>query len=460
MSEELFPLENLFHPLDEPVENVDLIRSRISDIPRNPLSHSQLNQLMHLSHQAGMTEGFFRFYFLTQPNGHPFVVSKAPFDIEAHEISSVEQLRWGLERFALDAAFFFGDFTNAYRKLRDMRFDEIMEYFDDWHRDADSLSVRGPVMPLQSIDLGDRHLVAEAACKTLDAGALETLKGRLLETFNMRPTRPVSIRDLVRDIEGTEDGKEPDGAVALVMSDHLDDQVSDAATLEATASSVAARWRSTYEKALANTSSYLSLCPELDVYVATSMRKAEDFRETGRVCEEIFGSELLRDLHLRWFNPTVSACSGHEDKGLVECLMVALAQAVLYFAGTGATWGKDAEAAMALSRGIPVITLCPDTEAGHRTANTFREVHPLSRLTDVRFGVAVGAIVTTDHTQVPLLLRRLFSSTMEYRLERRPSGGFIVKDVLSGSAVRTVTADRMIRETFWNYYGKNYATLQ
>jgi hypothetical protein len=273
--------------------------------------------------------------------------------------------------------------------------------------------------------------------------------------------RQVAIEELVRAIEGPADrSKELDGPVALVMSGYLERQVSNAEGVDSVVDEVKERWQTVYAKALTNTSNYLSLCPELDVYVATSMRAAEDFRETGRVCEAIFDSDELRDLHLRWFNPTMSACQGHEDKGLVECLMVALAQAVIYFAGTRATWGKDAEAAMALSRGIPVIVLCPDTPIGRETARVFREVHPLSRLTDVRLGVAVGAIVTTEEAQVPLILKRLFSSSMEYKLERREGGGFIVREALTQSVVRTVTADRMIRETFWNYYGKNYAALQ
>ena len=267
------------------------------------------------------------------------------------------------------------------------------------------------------------------------------------------------MRALIRKAENTADDKEPDGPAALAMHAYLDEVISSAEELRKFLSDARAKWEATYALALENTNSYLSLCPELDVYVATSMRTAADFRETGEVAERIFASPALTPLHLRWFDPTRSACSGHEDKGLVECLMVALAQAVLYFAGTKSSWGKDAEAAMALSRGTPVVILCPDTEEGNATARMFRDIHPLSRLTDVRFGVAVGAMVTTDERQVPEILRRLFSGEMEYRLERRDSGGFVVREVLSGSAVRTVTADRMIRETFWNYYSRNYAAL-
>lgn len=459
--DDLFPIENLFHPLDPPVEDKsDLIRERIASIATDPLSHSQLNQLMHLSHQAGMTEGFFAYYFLTRPETHPFLVPEPPHVLSDEKIISEAQLRWGLERFALDAAFFFGDFTNAYRTLRDLSFDEIVGRFHDWKKDADSLRVRGPVMQMQDIAIEDRHLISEEACKTMEASGIDAVSSQLEAALASVTELPVTIEALVR-IAGKVPADQPlSTSLALVLHDSFQERVSSSDDIARLVDALRTRWQEVHEKALLNTDHYLSLCPELDVYVATSMRAPQDFRETGEVCERIFNATELEGLYLRWFDPTKSACRGHEDKGLVECLMVALAQAVLYFAGTRATWGKDAEAAMALSRGTPVIILCPDTPEGRATARTFRDVHPLSRLTDVRFGVAVGAIVTTDESQVPILLRRLFSGEMEYRLERRDNRGFVVREVLTDSAVRTVTADRMIRETFWNYYSKNYAALQ
>jgi hypothetical protein len=40
----------------------------------------------------------------------------------------------------------------------------------------------------------------------------------------------------------------------------------------------------------------------------------------------------LPTLNLRYFDPTLSAAEGHEDKGLIECLMVKCAKAVVYCA--------------------------------------------------------------------------------------------------------------------------------
>ena len=42
----------------------------------------------------------------------------------------------------------------------------------------------------------------------------------------------------------------------------------------------------------------------------------------------------------------MSAARGHEDKGLIECLMVKCAKVLIYTEGEKESYGKDAEAAM------------------------------------------------------------------------------------------------------------------
>jgi hypothetical protein len=98
---------------------------------------------------------------------------------------------------------------------------------------------------------------------------------------------------------------------------------------------------------------------ELDVYVATSMRSPADFRNMARDCDYVFSRPELRELSVRYFDPTISAANCHEDKGLIECLMVKCAKAVLYFAGDRDSYGKDVEVAMALSLGRPSIISLP-----------------------------------------------------------------------------------------------------
>src|SRR3984957_20217517 len=139
---------------------------------------------------------------------------------------------------------------------------------------------------------------------------------------------------------------------------------------------------------------------DLDVYVATSMRTRQDFRNMADTCERIFADNRLKDMNLRYFDPTLSAAGGHEDKGLIECLMVKCAKVLVYSAGEKESYGKDAEAAMALSLGKPVIFFC-DQE---KRSRFYRDVHPLSRLIEFDTGVAVGAMVTDSIADVSTLL--------------------------------------------------------
>src|SRR3984957_13067841 len=187
---------------------------------------------------------------------------------------------------------------------------------------------------------------------------------------------------------------------------------------------------------------------DLDVYVATSMRTRQDFRNMADTCERIFADNRLKDMNLRYFDPTLSAATGHEDKGLIECLMVKCARVLVYCAGVKESYGKDAEAAMALSLGKPVIFYC-DEEQKRRF---FRDVHPLSRLINFENGVAVGAMVADNIGAVIDLLNRTFENTMEYTLEQPKPGYLQLKERLTSSVVRLQTNDKLLSEAFWNYY--------
>jgi hypothetical protein len=168
----------------------------------------------------------------------------------------------------------------------------------------------------------------------------------------------------------------------------------------------------------------------------------------ANICETVFGDARLKHMEIRYFDPTLSAAEGHEDKGLIECLMVKCAKALVYCAGEKDSYGKDAEAAMALSLGKPVIFLC-DHEQRSRF---YRNIHPLSRLINFETGVTVGAMVTDRVQDVPELLSRIFEIKMEYELEQPRPGYLRLVEKLTNSAVRLQTNDQLLAQTFWNYY--------
>ncbi len=84
--------------------------------------------------------------------------------------------------------------------------------------------------------------------------------------------------------------------------------------------------------ALDNTDVYLTW-DYMDVYIATSMRNPWEFEETGGFVNELFQSGKIKNLGLRYFDPTQSLCKFRIDKGLVEALMLTGVVHCLYGAG-------------------------------------------------------------------------------------------------------------------------------
>lgn len=103
-----------------------------------------------------------------------------------------------------------------------------------------------------------------------------------------------------------------------------------------------------------NTDVYLA-SRELDVYIATSMRNLADFASMARFVRALREHDFVKDLNLRYFDPTQSYVEDRIQKGLLECLMVKLAKMTIYNAQEGDTWGKDSEASISLALGKPVV---------------------------------------------------------------------------------------------------------
>ena len=108
-----------------------------------------------------------------------------------------------------------------------------------------------------------------------------------------------------------------------------------------------------------NTSHYLAL-DYMDVYVATSMRERWEFEDVSATANRIFSFPVLKNLKLRYFDPTQSFLENRVDKGLVEALMLKRARCTIYMAQETDTFGKDSELATTLAQGKPVIVFVPE----------------------------------------------------------------------------------------------------
>lgn len=446
-----FGADGLGHFVHEQME--DEVFHCLSRLDQTPLTKVQLNQILVLSNAGSMSDGFFKYYWLEKPE-HPYDVTRLPYYNESmirgshQSVQSHDHLRWGLYRLYVDGLLYFGNVAAAFRALRSKTIEELTAFYRQKRFDTSAISQRGPALPLEEIAKDDRYLISEMACKTFGEIPEDSLLARnlLLDGLKKHRGTPITFRQLLEGV--AEDNNREQ--LLLSYDDVLDSTLSDEEELNRRFDEQFNRFQAARAKATKNTALYLSMVNDLDVYVATSMRKRQNFRDMADACEKIFGDPRLKDFHLRYFDPTMSAAKGHEDKGLIECLMVKCAKVLIYTEGEKESYGKDAEAAMALSLGKPVIFYC---DRGVKTS-FYRNVHPLSRLIDFRSGVAVGAIVSDSIEEVTELVRRIFSNEMEYEVRHHESRqGFLkLHEKLTDSVVRLQTNDQLLTTTFWNNY--------
>lgn len=445
-------------------ETDDDVFTRLGKVDEEPLPYVQLNQLLVLGHEAPVGDGFFRYYWLQAPLQHPYSVreiegfSEDWLSSAGGVIVSLAHLKWGLYRLYVDALLYFGNVRTAFRRLRDLSIEEIEIFFAAERFDTEAIKRRGPALPLKIIAKDNRYLISEMACKSYEesSGTSGDLRSVLMQAYkahvrqgNLSPTiRQLLTNPLPTAVQARQQ------EFLFSVDEVLDDSVTSESDIVEKYERVASKFAEARRAALDNTRYYLSMVNDLDVYVATSMRSRQDFRTMADTCERIFSDDRLRGMNLRYFDPTLSAAGGHEDKGLIECLMVKCAKLLVYCAGERESYGKDAEAAMALSLGKPVIFYC-DEEQRRRF---YRDVHPLSRLIEFETGVAVGAMVTDKLADVSELVYRICENRMVYRLEQSKPGFLRLKEELTDSVVRLQTNDQLLSETFWNHYHKDSET--
>jgi hypothetical protein len=433
------------------------VYSRISKIDQEPLTKVQLNQLLVLGHEAGVSDGCFQYYWLEAP-GHSYdVKSLEGYSSTWHDnkddnadksISSLQHLRWGLYRVYVDALLYFGNVRAGYRFVRNKTRSQLEEFFAGKSFDTQAIRDRGHHLKLEEIGQDARYLISEIACKTMEAHEVRKELNAAYRDHVKRGGGLVSIQSLLDGSYVNGQPPKPQGILDFTAHPILNEIISSKEQLTQAQKKLEKLFGEAREAALRNTELYLSMVNDLDVYVATSMRSVEDFRSMAGFCSDLFTRGSLADLRLRYFDPTISAASGHEDKGLIECLMVKCAKVLVYFAGQRDSYGKDSEAAMALSLGKPVVFYC-ETEERERF---LREVHPLSRLIHFETGVAVGAMVADSVDEVQRLLSRIFDNKMQYRLKQPRANHLQLVEAITESVVRLQTSDELLRETFWNYY--------
>src|ERR1700722_18123096 len=225
-----------------------VLLDRLCKLSEEPIPKVQFNQLLLLAFEAGLSDGFFQYYWLESPKQHPYKVEAIPgFDESfrsATKIETFSQLKWGLYRVYLDGLLFRGGVRRFFREFCNKTHEELADFFAKQRTDTAAVKKRGPTMPFATISKDKRYLISEMACKSY--GSLpETeseLKKALLDALREHLSRGggiVKIRDL---LDGTYVKKKyPQTKDMWLFSadDMLDQEVKDEADLETRYSKVA-----------------------------------------------------------------------------------------------------------------------------------------------------------------------------------------------------------------------------
>lgn len=445
-------------------DEIKAIEAGISALNESSLTLAKLNQMLHLCSKPGIGFGFFKYYFLVESINHPYPVRKLKINNNEYipsaginEIKSILQLQWGLQRIMLDALLYFGNFQKAYNYLRKLDYDQLTQFFESKRINESQILNRGQIeMPIE-IAIDNRYLISEMACKTYEEiRSIEDTNHvkAALEAFRLLKKEEKKITANAIKLRAKKLVAEYNQLSLDLLLEDTEDELTNEEEVKKLYAGQFSNFKSARTTALANTRIYLSFCDDLDVYIATSMRSRQDFRDMAYTCEKIFKSDKLRRFNIRYFDPTLSAAKHHEDKGLIECLMVKKAKVLIYFAQHKESLGKISEYAMALSLGTPVIIYCPEDEKGNQLYNFYQEQHPLIRLVEFETGVVHGAMVTNNLNNVITLIERLFTNQMEYDIVKKPGSEayYLLKERITNSTVRIITDDKLLTETFWKYY--------
>lgn len=448
-------------------DEIKAIKAGISALRDNSLTLAKLNQMLHLCSKPGISQGFFKYYFLSEPKSHPYPIRKIKIDNNEYipsqnisEIKSLIQLQWGLQRIMHDSLLYFGNFQKAFEYLRQLSYDQLYSLYESKRINESQMLNRGEIEMPTNIPMDNRYLISEMACKTYEEiSAIEETEHvkTALNAYSTLKNEGLRITANVLKKRAKEIANETIQYSLELLLEESEEEITSEEEVIKLYSGQYSNFKSARRTALDNTRIYLSICDDLDAYIATSMRTRQDFRDMASTCDRIFKSDELRQFNIRYFDPTLSAANHHEDKGLIECLMVKKAKVLIYFAQHKESLGKISEYAMALSLGKPVIIYCPDDAGGKQFLDFYKEKHPLIRLVEFESGVVHGAIVTNKLDEVILLLKRIFTNQMEYRIVKKPerSAYYLLKETITESTVRIITDDRMLTETFWNYYNPN-----
>ncbi|WNZ28262.1 MAG: hypothetical protein IAX21_06160 [Candidatus Bathyarchaeota archaeon] len=292
-----------------------LLNKILEHIEKNGLTYNQLNEFLLLAKQDPIGKGFFEYFFKKNPDS---------------DIISVDELKEGINSFRGYSLLTFGNFRYAYNHLNRKDKEDIKTELEPYSTSSSYLencykNRHSKMLEIEKIPRDRTWFIGYITEKALskETEFSEKLKESIEKGQNDYAFEKVEIEDFRKTLFKLEQNR-----------------------------------RLTVKTALENTKIYLTW-DYLDVYFATSMRNKWEFEDTWDFTKEVFENDDLKNLHVRYFDPTQSKCNNPREKGLVEGLMLKRSKCTIYLAQENDTMGKDSELAATLAQGKPVIAYVP-----------------------------------------------------------------------------------------------------
>jgi hypothetical protein len=287
------------------------------------LNYQQFNELLLLLNQDRVSEDFFLFFFTENET----ILKDLDIPLETLTIS-LNDLKNGVIKFRGYAMLCFGNFRFAYKQLIRRNSSELKEVVNKYMRKKTEQLLNGfksrPEKMLETwfIDIDETWYIGRITSDRVKNEKKLLNNRNFVEKYNRSELS--QLRKMYRKIENTIIDVE--------------------------------------KRALRNTNVYLTW-DYMDIYLATSMRNKWEFQESYDFIQKVFEkSRKIKNLKLRYFDPTQSKCDDRIDKGLIEGLMLKRVKCCIYMSQETDTMGKDSELAATLAQGKPVIAYIPEID--------------------------------------------------------------------------------------------------
>jgi len=334
---------------------------------------SQFNELLLLVNKDRVAPPFFQHFFTLE--------------------CRVADIAAGVERFQKTAMLRFGNFIWAYRKLSAIKEEqtflaELAEYGIKPEEEVKRFSERrAKLLEIESVDrestvlLGylsavdiaedhERCLFLKRVADSLGTKAnLQSLKDAVAQNAT-----PHARRDLAGTVDKIVEIKKTNSIAKIKIFLNSSAKMIQSNTKQ---------FKAVLSQGKRNQEIYLTW-DHMDVYFATSMRKPWEFRDLFDFIQQLMSTQRLRELELRYFDPTQSYTPNRINKGLLEALMLKRARCTVYSVQDTDTLGKDSELAATLAQGKPVIAYIPEVDVDERAAQLEKE-EPITIFERLRF---------------------------------------------------------------------------